>query len=100
MASAAAVGVDLVRPDNSDNNLGQDYGGAGEITSAILPSDQPLPDLNGDDDDEDDDIQKTARRRGRIETANGDLDEEEANGVDDLFGDDDEEIPYVHQVSP
>lgn len=91
MASSAAVAADIARPANNDNDLGEDHGGAGEITSAILPLDQPAPDLNDDEDDEDDDIQATARRRGQIERVNGAVDgeEEEAAG-NDLFGDEDD----------
>lgn len=70
MASAAAVAADEARSP-IDNDIGEDEGRPGEITSGIYSKDDGLPDVNGDM-EEDDDNQ---------------------DGGEDLFGDDNEAEP-------
>jgi len=108
MASAAAVGAnaDLSPPRN---DIGEDKGLPGEVTSAIGSKEfGVIP--NADIDDDDEDIRATARRRGPVEAAGvGDQGfqrsgEEQRNAVDDLFGDDEEEEAlekpaYVYTLS-
>ena len=66
----------------------------GETVSAVLPADEPVPDILKDDDDEeeDDDIPRARPRGDRVNTVH---DDEGSNlgDEDDLFGDggDDEE---------
>lgn len=82
MASAAAVGADLARSP-SENDLGEDDGRPGQITSGIYPK---------DDDDEDEDLPSNPlSKRGASRRVNGNIDddEDEAAGEDDLFGDED-----------
>lgn len=59
MASAAAVAADEDRSPIA-NDIGEDGGRPGEITSGIYSKDEGLPDVNGDaqdyDDDDDDDV--------------------------------------------
>ncbi|KAI6969143.1 hypothetical protein KC329_g13886, partial [Hortaea werneckii] len=98
MASAAAVGANAgLSPDH--NNLEQDEGRAGEVTSAIGSKEDGAAE-DGDDveENEDDDIRGTARRKGPVEAAAvGDQedqhDEDQDEGGDDLFGEDDDEAP-------
>ena len=103
MASAAAVGANaalspepaaLTEPGST-------------VTSAIIPSDEKVPDdLNdggGDDDDDDEDDVVRARPRGPQMQMNGAPDDEEELGDDDdLFGDgveaDEDEPPYVRKA--
>lgn len=83
MASAAAVGANEARSPLG-NNIGEDYGYSGEITSGIYPKDE-IPDVNGEVDDDDEDELPTNPLRGRKADrgANGD--------TLDLFGDDDDD---------
>ncbi|KAL1306867.1 hypothetical protein AAFC00_005517 [Neodothiora populina] len=88
MASAAAVAADqALSPDPT--NIAEPDG----ITTAILPSDEKVPDdLNQDDDDDDDDEDIVVRSRPRGPQMNGAPEEEEELGdEDDLFGDEDED---------
>jgi len=98
MASAAAVGVDAVRSPPG-NDIGEDSGVPGEITSGIGSKQDLGPGTIGDenedeDEDEDEDIRATARRRGPAVAADDDdeqqSEEEVVGGVDDLFGDDED----------
>nr|POE74813.1 hypothetical protein CFP56_37344 [Quercus suber] len=99
MASVAAVAVNQALTPEPDD-LGQDGGVPGKITSAIGRREdlevKPGDIEREDDDDEDEDIQKSSRRRERIAAHDSDdeKEEEEAEegGVDDLFGDD-EDLP-------
>ena len=67
MASAAAVAADEARSP-IDNDIGEDEGRPGEITSGIYSKDEGLPDVNGDKEEAEDD----------------------QDGGEDLFGDEDE----------
>lgn len=85
MASAAAVAADqALSPEPV--NFADPEAIAGTVTSAILPSDAPVPDdLN--EDDEDEDIVPRSRPRG--DKVNADLDEgSDLGDDDDLFGED------------
>ena len=83
MASAAAVGANEARSPLG-NNIGEDDGYPGEITSGIYPKDE-IPDVNGEVEDDDEDDLPTNPLRGRKadRAANGD--------TLDLFGDDDDD---------
>lgn len=105
MASAAAVAADQARSPVG-NDIGEDYGKEGEVTSGVYAQDEEQPDVNGnvDDDDEDEDLPSNPIARGakRQRPPNGaDVDDEgEEAGGDDLFGDEEdgageEERPYV-----
>lgn len=105
MASAAAVAADQARSPLG-NDIGEDYGNEGEVTSGIYGKDEGPPDVNGnanDDDDEDDDLPSNPLRGPkRPRPANGAEEEAEGGpaGVEDLFGDEEdeageEERPYV-----
>ena len=94
MASAAAVGADYARSP-IENDLGEDRGLPGEITSGVYPrvEDGELPDVNGnDEEDNDDDLPSNPlHKRGgqRIRNSAGTDDgEEDEGGVDGLFSDD------------
>jgi len=65
----------------------------GDIESAILSKDGPVPDnLNKDRiDDEDDIVTNNRRTRPVIEETKDEDEEDEVNGDGDLFGDDDED---------
>lgn len=82
MASAAAVGADSARSP-SENDLGEDEGLPGEITSGIYPKD--------DDDDDEDLPSNPLSKRGASRRVNGNSDDEEDEGAGDLdlFGDED-----------
>lgn len=105
MASAAAVAADDARSPIS-NDIGEDYGKEGEVTSGIYAKDDEAPDVNGtaEDDDEDEDLPSNPLRGSKRPRPTNDPDdepEEEAEG-DDLFGDEEdgageEERPYVYE---
>lgn len=99
MASAAAVGASIpLSPPQND--IGEDGGLPGEITSAIgSKQDGGLVEEGDLEGDEDDDIRGTARRRGAAGAVNGDDDEdlpEDPLGAD-LFGDDEDEETAEHE---
>lgn len=89
MASAAAVGANIALSPEPDTLSNPDFV-SGNITSAVIPPDEPTPDgMGAEDDDEEDDVVQNRRKGGKV---NGDIEEEaEAVRADDLFGDDDEE---------
>jgi hypothetical protein len=87
MASAAAVGADSARSP-MENNLGEDEGLPGEITSGTIPKDDE------EDDDDDDLPANSLSKRSTTRRVNGNMDDEdEEDGMDDddLFGADDGE---------
>ncbi|KAK5121041.1 hypothetical protein LTR85_005825 [Meristemomyces frigidus] len=92
MASAAAVGANIpLSPTHND--LGDDQGLPGEITSAIGSKEDgglvEEGDIEGDDDD---DVRDTAKRRGPAGPASiGEEDGEDDPVGQDLFGDDEDE---------
>lgn len=97
MASAAAVGANAaLSPPRND--IGEDYGGAGEVTSAIGSKENGVEGGEFVEEDEDDDIRGTAKRRGPVAAAalgdqdGQELDEEDGGGLD-LFGEDEDEEP-------
>lgn len=96
MASAAAVAANQALSPEPDTLSKPDFI-SGNVTSAVIPPDEAVPDGLGDEDDDDDEGIVQNRRRGG--KANGDMDEESENGdEDDLFGDVEEEVeaePYV-----
>jgi len=90
MASVAAVAANIARSP-PQNDLGYDDGKPGEVTSAIgSKEDNGVVELG-----EEDDVRGFARRKGVVETVgDGDPDEEDGEktgGVEDLFGDEEEE---------
>ena len=90
MASAAAVAANEAHsPIN--NNIGEDEGKPGEITSGIYSKDEGLPDINGDMEDSEEELPSNPLRGHKPSRhVDGEADEdesEEAEG-DDLFGDD------------
>ena len=86
MASAAAVGANEARSPLG-NNIGEDDGYPGEITSGIYPKDE-IPGANGEIDDDEDEELPTNPLRGRRadRAAHGD-----GGDTLDLFGDDDDD---------
>lgn len=86
MASAAAVGANEARSPLG-NDIGEDHGYVGEITSGIYPKDE-IPGVNGgiNEDDEEDLPTNPLRGRKANRAANGD-----SGDPLDLFGDDDDE---------
>jgi hypothetical protein len=95
MASAAAVAADAARSPIR-NDIGDDEGVPGEVTSAIGSKEDGVVE-NGDmEENDEDDVRGTARRRGPTEAgeAGGEEDQvEDDEGGDDLFGDEDDEAP-------
>lgn len=89
MASAAAVGADAARSPLG-NNIGEDGGNAGEITSGIYAKDESIPDVNGDVEDSDEDLPANPSR-GHRPARPVDNEEEEGNDPLDLFGDEEDE---------
>jgi hypothetical protein len=86
MASAAAVAADQARSPLG-NDLGEDEGIPGEVTSGIYPRDE-------DEEDEDEDLPSNPlQHRGKQRRVNGNVDEEdeEEGNDDDLFGDEEAE---------
>jgi hypothetical protein len=77
MASAAAVSADIDRPP-IENDLDE----SGGVTSTIIPN-KP----------EEEDIQRKGRRQDRTNQTNGDDADPGMVDDDDLFGDDDDELP-------
>jgi hypothetical protein len=92
MASAAAVAADEARsPVNND--LGEDEGRVGEITSGIYSKDEGLPGQDEGDDDDDEELPANPlNKRGARRRMNGNVDDEEEEGRFDLFGDDEEAV--------
>ena len=106
MASAAAVGVDLGRSPIR-NDIGEDRGLPGEITSAIGSKETAGLDTIDNEDEQEDDVRSTARRRGVADAAmfgedggSGADAEPSSKVADDLFGDDEDEEapPYVSML--
>lgn len=101
MASAAAVAADQARsPVNND--IGEDLGNEGEVTSGIYSKDEEQSGVNGnaEDDDEDEELPSNPLRGSkRPRPTNGVEEDEEAGEGEDLFGDEEEgageERPYV-----
>ena len=83
MASAAAVAADQARSPIS-NNIGEDGGHEGEVTSAIVGKGEDVPDVNGnaEEDDEDEDLPSNPLRGAKRPraTLNADDEEEEEEG--------------------
>ncbi|KAK4547331.1 hypothetical protein LTR36_000987 [Oleoguttula mirabilis] len=99
MASAAAVGANAaLSPPHND--LGEDGGLPGEITSAIgSKEDGGLVEEGDIEENEDDDIRGTARRKGPVAAASvDDQDGEDDPLGKDLFGDDEDEEPARRQL--
>lgn len=92
MASAAAVAANEARSPLG-NDLGEDEGRPGEITSGIYSKDEDLPDVNGETDDDDEELPSNPLRGHRPRRAvNGDANEEEGGGDPlNLFGDDEDD---------
>lgn len=100
MASAAAVAADIAR---SPGTIGDDIEQSNGVTSAVVPQDDADVKAQDEDEDEDDDITKRVRRGDRMMAkANGeDLHARDAGaaestgeaGGDDLFGDEEDELP-------
>lgn len=97
------MGADQARsPVNND--IGEDFGAEGEVTSGIYRRDE-LPDVNGNtvDDDSDEDLPSNPMRGAkRARPANEAPEDEDGDGAggDDLFGDAEDgaaevEKPYV-----
>ena len=77
------------------NNIGDDEGLPGEITSGIYSKDEGIPDINGNAQDEDDDEEELPSNplqgRKSVRPGNDDAGEEEERGGGlDLFGDEDD----------
>jgi len=93
MASAAAVAADSDRSPLR-NNIGEDLGIPGEVTSAIGSKELDGGSNGGiNDEDEDEAVRATKRRRGPPEAPDveDEDDERQAGDVgDDLFGDDED----------
>ena len=89
MASAAAVGANAALSPPS-NNLDEDDGLPGQVTSAIGSKEDGMG--TNIDEDDDEDVRTTARRRGPVDEAIfGDQGaSKNGGGVDDLFGDDED----------
>ena len=105
MASAAAVGADSAQSP-LNNDIGEDYGTGGEVTSGIYPNDDEQPGVNGnvEADDEDEDLPSNPLRGARRPRPTNGADED-GDGAEaaDLFGDEDdgageEERPYVSKA--
>lgn len=91
MASAAAVAANQARSPTR-NDIGEDEGKPGEITSGIYSKDEGLPNANGDMDDSDEDLPSNPLRGNRASRpVNGDAGEDGAGTGLDLFGDDGDE---------
>ena len=91
MASAAAVGADAARSPLR-NDIGDDGGHAGEITSGVYSKDESIPDVNGDVEDSDEDLPANPLRGHRpARPVNDDDAEENGNDPLDLFGDEEDE---------
>lgn len=91
MASAAAVAADEPRSPIR-NEIGEDHGGLGEITSGVYSKDEGVPGANGEEDSEDEELptnplQKRPRRAVHGDDSDGEAEADEMN----LFGDDDAE---------
>ena len=86
MASAAAVAANEARSP-IQNDIGEDEGRPGEITSGIYSKGDEIPDVNGDaeeDDDDEGELPSNPLRGHRGQRpVNGDAEDEE----EDLFGD-------------
>ena len=85
MASAAAVAANEARSP-IHNDIGEDEGRPGEITSGIYSKDEGLPNVNGEMEDSEEEELPSNPMRGHksSRTVHRDLEE-------DLFGGDDEE---------
>ncbi|KAK3725131.1 Paf1 complex component [Vermiconidia calcicola] len=83
MASAAAVAANEDRSPTR-NDIGQDEGRPGEITSGIYSKDEGLPDVNGNEDNDEDDDLPSNPMKGQKSRQQAHVD------GDDLFGDEDE----------
>ena len=89
MASAAAVAANEARSPLG-NNIGEDDGFTGEITSGIYSKDEGLPGVDGEvDEDEDEDLPSNPLKQKSTRPVNGDAGEE-ADALD-MFGDGGEE---------
>ncbi|KAK5168011.1 Paf1 complex component [Saxophila tyrrhenica] len=97
MASAAAVAANQARSPLA-NDLGDDDGRTGEVTSGVYSKDEDLPDMNEEEDEDDEDLpanpmqNRGGRRRvnGAAQDEEEEEEEEEPPAGDDLFGDEDE----------
>lgn len=88
MASAAAVAANEANSPMR-NDLGEDEGHPGEITSGIYGADEELPDADEDDEDE---LPAHPLRGRKISSKNhGNADGEGGEDPLDLFGDDEDE---------
>lgn len=89
MASAAAVAANEANSPLS-NDLGEDDGRPGEITSGIYEKNEQLPGVNGASDDEDEDLPSNPLKRRKQANGNARAQEDENDIDDDLFGDEEE----------
>ena len=92
MASAAAVAANEARSPLG-NDIGEDEGRPGEITSGIYSKDEGLPGANGDldeSDNEDELPSNPLRGMKSRRPVNGDADGDGDKGVEDLFGDEED----------
>ena len=87
MASAAAVAADEARSP-IDNDIGEDRGLPGEITSGVYSKDEDIPGVNGDAEDSDEDLPTNPLRGHRPARPANDDEDEEDDGLN-LFGDED-----------
>jgi hypothetical protein len=88
MASAAAVAADEARSP-IDNDVGEDRGLPGEITSGVYSKDEDIPGVNGDAEDSDEDLPANPLRGHRPARPTNDDDEEDEEN--NLFGDEEAE---------
>lgn len=95
MASAAAVGANVpLSPEPS--SLAEPNFEVGNVTSAVIPPDEPVPDMLGEDDDDEEVVTNGRRKGGKIADEEEDMASAAADLDADLFGDDDEEpAPYA-----
>ena len=89
MASAAAVGADDARSPIS-NDMGEDKGLPGEITSGVYTKDEGIPDINGDMESSDEELPSNPIRAHKPSRRDME-DVEEGDAGNALFGDDEDE---------
>lgn len=92
MASAAAVAANEARSPLG-NDIGEDNGYVGEVTSGIYSKEEGLPDVDGglEEDEDEDDLPTNPLKYSRNRASNGDAGEDEDEDEPDLFGDEEEE---------
>ena len=88
MASAAAVAADEARSPLG-NDIGEDRGLPGEITSGVYSKDEDIPHVNRDSEDSDEDLPANPLR-GHKPARRANDDDAEEEGLN-LFGDEDGE---------